>query len=112
MELFTEMRDSFTDFLREASAKVEGIPATVKELEDAVGVRLVVADRQDPDGVGFVQWRVAFYVAGNLNNFLALLDDWFAFKAKSASREQIFEVRLSPHTARDANECLHTCLIN
>lgn len=105
MELFSEMRDSLADFLRDTNAKVEGLPATVRELEDSIGVRLVVADRQDPDGAGFVQWRVAFYVAGDLNNFLALLDDWFVFKAKSVAREQPFEVRLLPHTVRDANAC-------
>ena len=62
-----QMRDLFTDFLREARADNDALPTTMKELEDAVGVRLVVADRQDPDGVGFHQWRVAFYVAGDLN---------------------------------------------
>ena len=98
------MRDSFADFLREAHAKVDGIPATIRELEDEIGVRLVIADKQDPDGVGFAPWRVAFYVAGDLNNFLALLDDWFVFKARTAAREQPFEVRLLPHILQDVLE--------
>ena len=91
-----KMKDSFTDFLRQASAGNEALPATVRELEDAIGVRLVIAGGQDPEAAGFVNWRVAFYVAGDLNNFLALLDDWFVFKA--ATREQPFEVRLLPHS--------------
>ncbi len=40
------------------------MPANVQELERQVGVRLVVADRTDPEEVGYVQWRTAFYVAG------------------------------------------------
>ena len=40
------------------------MPGSVQELERQVGVRLVVADRTDPEEVGFVQWRTAFYVAG------------------------------------------------
>ena len=73
------------------------MPANVRELEDAVGVRLVVSDKTDPDDAGFVQWRVGFYVAGDLNNFLMLLDDWFVYKAKATKRDQPFQVHLYPH---------------
>ena len=65
-----QMRDGFNDFLRAARAGNEQMPANVRELEEAVGVRLIVSDRQDPDEVGFVQWRCGIYVAGDLNNFL------------------------------------------
>ena len=64
------IRDAFNDFLRAARAENEQMPMNVRDLEDAVGVRFVLTDRQDPDDVGFVQWRAAFYVAGDLNNFL------------------------------------------
>ena len=40
--------------------------------------------------VGFVQWRAAFYVAGEdgaVANFMHLLDDFFVFKAKQAQKE-------------------------
>ena len=53
------VRDSFQDFLKEAAAESEGIPTTLDQLQDA-GVRLVISDKQDPDGVGFVQWRCVF----------------------------------------------------
>ena len=37
----------------------------------------------DPDGAGFVRWRVAFYVAGSTNealiNLLMLLDGYFVW---------------------------------
>ena len=92
-----QMRDSFNDFLRTAKAGDERMPANVRELEDAVGVRLVVSDKTDPDDAGFVQWRVGFYVAGDLNNFLMLLDDWFVYKAKATTGEQPFQVHLYPH---------------
>ena len=32
----------------------------------AAGIRLVIGDQKDPEGVGFVQWRSVFYVAGDL----------------------------------------------
>ena len=62
------------DFLRSAHAADQDMPTDVRALEDAVGVRLVVSDRTDPEDVGFAQWRVAFYLVGDLNNFLLLLD--------------------------------------
>ena len=46
------------------------MPANVQELERQVGVRLVVADRTDPEEVGYVQWRTAFYVAGRPQEWL------------------------------------------
>ena len=52
--------------------------------------RLVVSDSTDPDGVGFVQWRVTFYAAGEddcVMNALCLLDDFFAWKAKAMAKE-------------------------
>jgi hypothetical protein len=71
------------------------------------GIRLVLADQTDPDGVGFRQWRAAFYVAGEtetaLANFLLLLDGFFSWKSKALAREQPFEVHVHPHvSARSA----------
>ena len=45
----------------------------------AAGIRLVIGDQKDPEGVGFVQWRSVFYVAGDLINFLLLLDGFFVW---------------------------------
>ena len=88
------MRDSFSDFLRAAHAKNNSIPATLQELETAAGVRLIISDRQDPDDVGYVHWRVAFY-AIDACNFLRLLDAWFRYKARQAARDQPFQVNQS-----------------
>ena len=45
------------------------MPGSVQELERQVGVRLVVADRTDPEEIGYIQWRTAFYVAGRMRFF-------------------------------------------
>ena len=70
------------------------MPATLQELERAAGVRLVVTDRQDPDDVGFVQWRVGWY-ATDACNFLRLLDGWFKFKERQLARDQPFQVSMA-----------------
>ena len=97
-----DMRNGFNDFLRTAHAGAEALPTTVQDLERGAGIRLVVSDRADPEDVGFVQWRVAFYVAGDLKNFLLLLDGWFLYKERAMAREQPLEVHLHPHTGVDA----------
>ena len=82
-----QMRDSFNDFLRATNAGDNAIPATLQRLESAAGVRLIVTDRADPDDVGYIQWRVAFY-ATDACNFLRLLDGWFRFKARQIAQDQ------------------------
>ena len=92
---------SFNDYLRQAHAGNEAIPTTLADLQAQTGIKLVSADKTDPDNAGFVQWRVAFYVAGAtdaLNNFLYLLDDFFVFKERAMARERPFEVHVHPHT--------------
>ena len=59
-----QIRDAVNDFLRQLHDNDAAMPGTVQELERQLGVRIVVADRTDPEEVGFVQWRPAFYVAG------------------------------------------------
>ena len=54
-------------------------------------------------GVGFVQWRVSWYVAGEdgdcVLNFLALFDDFIRAKAKAMAKD--IEVHFHPHTGFD-----------
>ena len=95
-----QMRDSFNDFLRKTHAADNSMPATLQQLEALAGIRLVVTDRADPDDIGFIQWRSAFY-ATDACNFLRLLDGWFRFKAQEAARDQPFQVTLHPHTGID-----------
>ena len=44
-------RDAFEEFLRQAHAKDTSVPETLRGLEEEGGIRLVIADRADPDGV-------------------------------------------------------------
>jgi len=95
-----QMRDAFNDFLRATRAANNAMPATLKELETAASVRLVVTDRADPDDVGYVPWRVAFY-ATDISNFLLLLDGFWKFKARQLAQDQPFQVVVHPHTSID-----------
>ena len=93
--------DEFNKLLRRKHASDELVPATLPELQQKAGIRFVIADHADPDGVGFIQWRLAVYVAGDdkaLNNFLFLLDDFFMHKNEAIARETPFEIHLHPHT--------------
>ena len=51
-----------------------------------------------------MQWRVAFYVAGNpkvaVENFFMLLDDFFTFKSKSLAKD--IEIHVRPHKSAAA----------
>eukprot|EP00973_Karenia_brevis_P023924 3298936-Karenia_brevis.AAC.1 len=96
--------DSFNEFLRQASTDNESIPTTLAELQQKAGIKLVLTDNKDPEEIGFVNWRVAFYVAGMddaLNNFFYLLDDFFVFKHKALGKEKPFEVHIFPHEGEE-----------
>ena len=98
------MRDSFNDYLAAAHADHATMPQTLQQLETAAGVKLVSADKADPESVGcFVQWRVSFYCV-DLANFLILLDGWFRYKEKQLAREEPFQVVLHPHLGVDVSE--------
>ncbi len=85
------VRDSFNDFLAKSHVEDEAIPASLQELEQETGIRVVLTDRADPDGIGFIQWRVAFYIPGCLNNFLMLLDSFFQHKHETTSQDHPFQ---------------------
>ena len=99
------LRESFEDFLRSANAADSSMPTTVADLEKSAGIRLVIGDQKDPEDVGFVQWRSVFYVAGDLNNFLMLLDAFFVWKEKSIAQSQPFQVEIHPYL--DSHEAGH-----
>jgi hypothetical protein len=103
----------FNDFLKKIHADDESVPTTLKELQKA-GIKLTLTDAQDPENVGFQNWRVAFYVAcapDALRNFLLLLDSFWLYKAKQMMIEEPrmkepFVVSLHPHTGIDISEVL------
>ena len=69
--------ESFAKFLQQE----ENAPDSINGLAEA-GIKLIVTDASDPDQIGFIRWRVAFYVAGDvtaLHNFLYLLDEFFVW---------------------------------
>ena len=70
----------------------------LKALQDA-GVRLVISDKQDIDAIGFVQWRCAFYVAGQpgkaVQNFMCLFDDFIVWKTTQLQKD--VEVHVYQH---------------
>ena len=84
------VRDSFNDFLKQASTDNEGVPASLEQLQAKAGIKVIMSDRNDPDSAGFVQWRTSFFVGGDdgsLSNFLCLLDDFFVFKSKQLAKD-------------------------
>ena len=80
-------RETFTKFLQQE----EEAPESLTELAEQNLMKLVITDNRDPDGAGFIQWRAAFYVAGqsndDLHNFLYLLDAFFVWANKDRSRK-------------------------
>ena len=52
---------------------------------------------QDPEDIGFIPWRTTFYIAGDVNNVLLLLDGFFVWKEKSIAQSQPFQVEIHPY---------------
>lgn len=106
--IFFDLVASFGDYLKEARAEDSSMPASLADLQAQCGVKLVLADAADPENIGFVQWRPAFYVAGEdasaLENFLHLLDGWFGHKATQMARAEPFELHLHPHMGIDVTK--------
>ena len=67
----------------------------------------MLANTEDPDAIGtFVQFRVAFYIAGeldSLNNLFMLMDGYLLYKNKQFARATPFEVHIRPFTDVDLN---------
>ena len=75
--------ESFTKFLQQE----ESAPDSINGLAE-VGIKLILTDTADPDHVGFIRWRAAFYVAGELaalHNFLYSLDEFFTWVNQNRS---------------------------
>lgn len=56
------IRDGFNDFLKMAQDGGSAPPASLELLQSQAGVKLVLSDRNDPDQIGFIQWRRVFQV--------------------------------------------------
>ena len=103
-----DLNRSFGDFLKAAHADNDDVPTSPQDLQQC-GIKLILTDAQDPDGVGtFVHWRPAFYVVGTpdgqpILNFLVLLDEWWAYKSKAIGRE--LQVQYHPHISAITTGC-------
>ena len=92
-----QFREKFNTFLHETA----GVPDSIQQLQDECSIRYILGDKNDPQDIGFVQWRSAFYAVGDedsLNNFLLLLDGFWVHLAEKMAREKNFDVHI------------HTCL--
>ena len=98
---------SWNDFLKRAQADDSTVPSSLRELQEKCGSKLVISDSSDPDSAGFVQWRSAWYVAGEdvsaVENMLALVNSWLGYKREQAAKEHPYEVRLHPHIGVQLN---------
>ena len=97
-----KMRDSFSAFLQDTNQTDTGMPTSTQQLEQDMGIKLVVGDLNDPERVGFRQWRVAFYCT-DIISFMHLMDKWFVYKERTRTREKPFQVMIHPHTGIDLN---------
>jgi hypothetical protein len=100
------MYDSFNEFLKDHARNSPGSTVeSTKQLESDAGIKLVMTNQDDPDGLGcFKQYRVAWYVAGEIDqviNFFNLLDNYLLHKAKQFARATPFEVNIYPYTDVD-----------
>ena len=86
-----QFRDRFADFIK----TYDKTPDTLQELEES-GVRIVVADANDPENVGFVRWRPCIYVVDDLNNGILLLDAFFKHLADMAAKTKNLDVHITP----------------
>ena len=93
--------NNFRDFLKTASVSNSQIPADLKGLATAGLIKLVLTGADDPDDVGYVRWRIAFYVAGDeaaLKNFFFLFDGFLIFKAEQMALATPAEVHIHQHS--------------
>ena len=73
----------------------------IQKLQSECGIKLVMTGKEDPDELEcFVQYRVAFYVAGGesaLQNFFFFLGGYRQCKSKQFAPANPFEVKIHPH---------------
>ena len=77
----------FNEFLARQHAENPRVPGSLADLYSTCDIKLVITDGNDPDDVGFVHWRKAFYVAGaapqRVDFAINLLDNFFDFRKKT-----------------------------
>ena len=81
------IRRSLEEYLKDSK---DGLPETIQKLQSECGIKLTMTGKDDTDSLGcFVQYRIGFYVAGDVGslvNFFLFFDGYLAFKAKQFAR--------------------------
>ena len=60
-------------------------PETLAEMEHLLGMKLIINNNKDPDGVGYVPWRIALYVSCGITevkNALMMLDGFIYWRVE------------------------------
>ena len=95
------LHDRFNSFLKVQ----DDAPENLAELQRRALIKLVTTT-DDPDDVGFVRWRNAFYVAGGakaLLNAMFLLDDFWFYVSSELGKD--VNVSLHPHIGINIDGC-------
>lgn len=99
---------NMNDFLAEQHAVNQRIPASVAGLYADLHIKVVLTDGNDPDCVGFVPWRVAFYVAGSapdrIDFIINLLDNFFAYRQRT-EQQRAFPMLEAVYTVTTLAAC-------
>ena len=99
------IRRSIEEYLKDSK---DGLPETIQKLQSECGIKLTMTGKDDTDSLGcFVQYRIGFYVAGDLGslvNFFLFFDGYLAFKAKQFARATPFEVNIHPYLGVDLSD--------
>ena len=82
---------AFNEFLADQFSTDEGGPVNVTEWEKQWRCRLVFTNKEDPDSVGYVPWRVSFYVGSGssaVQNFLLFFDAFCHWRSTNRPAER------------------------
>ena len=96
--------NNFNSFLKKENEQNNEVPASLADLAREAYIRLVVANSEDANNYGFVPWRNAFYVCGDLEsvkNFLVLCNGFFIYMKGQLARAESFDVEVYPSTGVD-----------
>ena len=91
--VFYKFRDTFAMFLKAQGPKDGETPDTLEELESRYSMKIVQTggSKKDIDKIGFIPFRLAWYVEGkveSVKNLVMLLDDFVAWRAGFSDEER------------------------
>ena len=107
---------SMQTFLTKIHEEDKTMPSSLATLRTENGILLQITNHEDPAGIGFVPWRIAFYVVGtlqDLQNALTLLDDFVTFRKENTFEHELPFPTLSfqIHTEESIAAALNTAAL-